>query len=75
MGRAFLAKAPLHLTGLKGTFGFFAALWFHAKYAQAHELMTLIVSNRPLWSADAFLSRQVVVVLPRLLRNPAFHDE
>lgn len=50
----------------KSVFEFYCCLWISAKYAKPSDLLSIIVSSKPLWSQEPFLTRQVVAVLPRI---------
>ena len=47
--------------------GFYALLWFKAKYSAPKPLLSFIKKYENLWKADAFLRRQATAVLSRLL--------
>lgn len=47
--------------------GFYALLWFKAKYSSPKSLLDFIKKYENLWKADAFLRRQATATLSRLL--------
>ncbi|KYP10126.1 MAG: hypothetical protein A0129_14525 [Limnobacter sp. CACIAM 66H1] len=47
--------------------GFYALLWFKAKYSSPKSLLEFIKKYDNLWKTDAFLRRQATAVLSRLL--------
>ena len=47
--------------------GFYALLWFKAKYSSQKSLLQFIKKYDNLWKTDAFLRRQATAVLSRLL--------
>ncbi len=47
--------------------GFYALLWFKAKYSSPKSLLRFIKTYENIWKTDAFLRRQATAVLSRLL--------
>ncbi len=47
--------------------GFYALLWFKAKYSSPKSLLRFIKTYENIWKTDAFLRRQATTVLSRLL--------
>ncbi|WP_162596609.1 hypothetical protein [Thiofilum flexile] len=61
-------KAIKNLTTVqKKPSGFYALLWFKAKYSSQEYLLHFIKKYDNLWKADAFLRRQATAILSRLL--------
>lgn len=67
-GIQFIADVSKTLKEIKSDFDLYCYIWFLAKYGEPHVLMNLIEGTKEQWRNEQFLARQVVSVLPRLLR-------
>jgi hypothetical protein len=71
-GNEFINAVNGVLATAKSDFDLYCHIWFMTKYGEPHKLMSLIVNTIERWRNEQFLARQVVSVLPRLLR---FNEE
>lgn len=67
-GDEFIKAVTKVLEPAESDFDLYCYIWFMAKYGESHKLMSLIANTIERWRNEQFLARQVVSVLPRLLR-------
>jgi hypothetical protein len=65
-GQAFVKEMLRRVRRFEGEVGFCTALVIYAKFAQPHELLTFIESNRSAWETSNFAYRQVIATMPRI---------
>lgn len=65
-GKEFVKEFLLIFKKPNTVFELYCYLWVAAKYAKPNQLLSIIASNKKIWSQEPFLTRQVVSVLPRI---------
>ena len=64
----FIKNIDKTLSQAKSDFDLYCYIWFLAKYGEPYRLMNLIQKTNDQWRNEHFLARQVVSVMPRLLK-------
>lgn len=68
LGKNFAKSILKNVKDFDGEVGFCVALTIHAKFSEAHDLLTFIENNRLAWETSNFAHRQVISVMPRLFK-------